>query len=132
MISEALREAALQRYGGFCHMCGSTAGDLNPCDGTFVRLSVEAMEASEIGRSDPVTDLRVLCTCCSEGIRGMELPKPNRIHLLSQMRRATTDDQKAVLKWLLTKFGISLTPPPVATRRKPSRGRPAPKRGRQP
>ena len=37
------------------------------------------------------------------------LPKPDRIHLLSQIRKATIDDQQAVLTWLLGKFGMIAT-----------------------
>jgi hypothetical protein len=32
-------------------------------------------------------------------------PKPDRIHLLLQVRRATIDDQEALLDWLSKKFG---------------------------
>jgi hypothetical protein len=34
------------------------------------------------------------------------LPKPDQIHLLTQIRRATIKDQEAVLNWLLQKFGL--------------------------
>lgn len=34
------------------------------------------------------------------------LPKPDRVHFLAQVRRATIDDQEAVLEWLLGKFGL--------------------------
>lgn len=37
------------------------------------------------------------------------LPKPDRIHLLAQVRRATIDDQKALLEWLLKKFHTKTT-----------------------
>lgn len=34
--------------------------------------------------------------------------KPDRIHLLAQIRRATIQDQRAVLEWLLSKFNIEV------------------------
>jgi hypothetical protein len=40
-------------------------------------------------------------------LQNTALPKPDRIHLLSQVRRATLDDQQAVLDWLLGKFGLT-------------------------
>ena len=36
----------------------------------------------------------------------MALPKHDQIHLLAQIRRATINDQEAVLKWLLQKFNL--------------------------
>jgi hypothetical protein len=43
---------------------------------------------------------------CNEGLQNTALPKPDRIHLLAQIRRATIPDQEAVLKWLLQKFNL--------------------------
>jgi len=44
------------------------------------------------------------CTNCNEGLQNTALPKPDQVWLLSQVRRATIDDQRAVLGWLKTKF----------------------------
>lgn len=84
-------------------MCGSAAGDLDECDGTILSLSIEISVLSD---SDPTPDIKVICSCCSQGLRGILMLKPDRLHLLSQIRRATIDDQEAVLKWLLQKFGM--------------------------
>jgi hypothetical protein len=46
-----------------------------------------------------------ICTNCNEGLQNAAPPKADRIHLLSQIRRATIDDQEAVLAWLQQKFG---------------------------
>ena len=43
---------------------------------------------------------------CNEGLQNTALPKPDLVHLLGQVRRATIDDQEAVLAWLLGKFGM--------------------------
>jgi hypothetical protein len=39
-------------------------------------------------------------------LQNTALPKPDQIHLLAQIRRATINDQEAVLKWLLQKFNL--------------------------
>ncbi|MEO7933302.1 MAG: hypothetical protein ABIT76_09110 [Chthoniobacterales bacterium] len=47
----------------------------------------------------------ILCNECNEGLQSTALPKPDRVHLLAQIRGSTIDDQEAVLDWLLRKFG---------------------------
>ncbi|KAA0240894.1 MAG: HNH endonuclease, partial [Candidatus Brocadia sp. AMX2] len=37
-------------------------------------------------------------------------PKPDQIHLLSQARRATINDQRVLLNWLLNKFNLVASP----------------------
>lgn len=49
-------------------------------------------------------NLRAICTNCSEGLQNTAPPKPDRIKLLTQARRATIDDQLHLLRWLRTKF----------------------------
>jgi hypothetical protein len=61
------------------------------------------------GGDDTPQNLRAVCTNCNEGLQNTALPKADRIHLLSQIRRATLDDQDAVLKWLLEKFNLQAT-----------------------
>ena len=80
--------------------------DVDPCDGTTIRLTVDFIVAPDCGGGITVNNMRVICSCCSEGLLGVYLPKPDRVHLLGQIRRATIDDQQAVLNWLLTKFGL--------------------------
>jgi len=41
-------------------------------------------------------NLCAVCTNCNEGLQNTALPKPDRVHLLSQIRRAIIDDQEAV------------------------------------
>jgi hypothetical protein len=45
-----------------------------------------------------------------EGLQNAALPKPDQVWLLSQVRRATINDQRAVLAWLTGKFKLP-TPP---------------------
>ncbi|MBX3416865.1 MAG: HNH endonuclease [Pirellulaceae bacterium] len=61
------------------------------------------------GGDDSPNNLRAVCMSCNEGLANTGLPKPDRIHLLAQVRRATIDDQKALLDWLLAKFGSKNT-----------------------
>jgi len=49
--------------------------------------------------------LRAVCNNCNEGLQNAAPPLPDRIHLLAQIRRATIDDQRAILAWLKQKFG---------------------------
>ena len=57
------------------------------------------------GGDDSPQNLRAICDCCNEGLQNTAPPRPDRIHLLSQVRRATIDDQEALLDWLSKKFG---------------------------
>lgn len=104
-ISKEVRARVLERDGYTCQMCGVAAGDpdpLNPSRG--VRLTMGHIVDKEKGGEDTESNLRAVCTACNEGLQNMALPKPDRIWLLSQIRRATVDDQKAVLLWLQNKF----------------------------
>ena len=69
-----------------------------------MRLTVGYIAAGYEGRRDVLGNLRTECTDCNEGFRDIALPKPNRIKLFGQIRRATIDDQRAVLEWLQRKF----------------------------
>lgn len=88
-------------------MCGVAAGDADPFGGSrTVRLTMGHIVDKSKGGEDTPQNLRAVCTNCNEGLQNTGLPKPDRVHLLSQIRRATIDDQQAVLDWLLTKFGL--------------------------
>jgi hypothetical protein len=56
------------------------------------------------GGADTPANLRAVCTNCNEGLQNSAPQKPDRIHLLAQIRRATIEDQLAVLDWLKGKF----------------------------
>lgn len=104
-ISKETRARVLDRNGNTCQMCGLAAGDIDPFNPMrTVRLTMGHILDKSKGGDDSVNNLRALCTNCNEGIQNASMPKPDRIHLLSQIRRATISDQEAVLDWLLTKF----------------------------
>lgn len=105
-IPAAIRRDVFERDGSICQMCGSTPNDWDPYEGTPTALTIGFVVDPERGGHMVQNNLRVICSCCSEGMRGVRLAKPHRIHLLGQVRRATIDDQEAVLNWLLGKFGL--------------------------
>lgn len=105
-IPSAMRRAVLARDGEVCRVCGAGGDDIDHYRGTTVRLRIGFIVDPKYGGNISSNNLRVICSCCSEGMRGIYLPKPDRVHLLSQIRRATIDDQQAVLDWLLNKFGL--------------------------
>ncbi|MCY7348508.1 MAG: hypothetical protein LH614_20125 [Pyrinomonadaceae bacterium] len=81
-------------------MCGAIRGDFWETRPTlFVKLQLRLREGDE-------SQHWILCDECDEGLQNTELPKPDQIHLLAQIRRATINDQRAVLNWLLQKFNL--------------------------
>ena len=104
-ISKETRSLVLERNGYTCQMCGVAAADPDPLGGNrTVRLTIGHIIDKSKGGDDSMQNLRAVCTTCNEGLQNTALPKPDRVWLLSQVRRATIDNQKAVLDWLLTKF----------------------------
>lgn len=111
-ISKETRAWVLERNGYTCQMCGLAAGDVDPFNaGRTVRLTMGHILDKSKGGSDSAQNLRAVCTNCNEGLQNTALPKPDRIHLLAQIRRATIDDQRAVLDWLLVKFATQVPKP---------------------
>lgn len=106
-ISKETRARVLERNGYTCQMCGLAAGDPDPFNPTrTVRLTMGHILDKSKGGDDTAQNLRAVCTNCNEGLQNTASPKPDQIHLLAQIRRATINDQEAVLKWLLQKFGL--------------------------
>lgn len=104
-ISKETRAWVLERNGYTCQMCGVAAGDPDPFGSPrSVRLTLGHIKDKSKGGDDSPQNLRAVCTNCNEGLQNTASPKPDRIHLLSQVRRATIDDQRALLDWLLKKF----------------------------
>jgi len=108
-VSNELRAQVLERNGYTCQMCGVGAGDPDPLGTTrTVRLTIGHIVDKSKGGEETLANLRAVCEACNQGLQNTAPPKPNRIHLLGQIRRATRDDQQAVLEWLIRKFGIEL------------------------
>ena len=104
-ISKETRAYVLERNGYTCCMCGRGAGDPDPIDpGRKVRLVLGHIVDKNLGGTDTADNLRAVCTNCNEGLQDTAPPKPDRLHLIRQVRRATVDDQRYVLAWLEAKF----------------------------
>ena len=106
-ISKQTRAQVLERNGYTCQMCGLASGDEDPHNPErTIRLTMGHIRDKEKCGDDTANNLRAICSNCNEGLQNTSPPKPDRIHLLSQIRRATISDQEAVLDWLLKKFKI--------------------------
>ena len=104
-ISTRLRAQVLERNGYTCQMCGAGAGEQdeqNP--GRIVRLHVGHIQDLHHGGKNILSNLRALCSTCNQGAKNLVQEPPSRSWLLGQLRRATIDDQKAALEWLIRKF----------------------------
>jgi hypothetical protein len=108
-ISKETRAWVLERNGYTCQMCGVAAGDPDPLGGDrTVRLTMGHIVDKSKGGEDSPQNLLAICTNCNEGLQNTSLPKPDQVHLLAQVRRATIDNQKVLLKWLLQKFKLKV------------------------
>ena len=108
-ISKETKACVLERDGRTCQMCGLAAGDPDPfTPGRAVRLTMGHILDKSKGGDDSPGNLQAVCTNCNEGLQNASLPKPDRVWLLAQVRRATIEDQKAVLEWLAQKYEFRL------------------------
>jgi hypothetical protein len=105
-ISAKLRAEVFDRNGFTCQMCGLTPGDIDPYTGRKVRLHVGHIKDKSLGGKDELSNLRTLCSSCNQGAKNITSEKPTALWLLSQVRRAGQDEQRAVLNWLRKKFGV--------------------------
>lgn len=104
-ISKEVRAFVLDRNGFTCQSCGMAASDADQFHpGRKIRLTLGHIIDKSKGGSDEPSNLKAICTNCNEGLQNTALPKPDRVHLLSQIRRAAVGDQIVVLEWLEEKF----------------------------
>ena len=102
-ISSRVRAQVLHRNGFTCQMCGVAAGDVD-ANGRKAVLHVGHIKPKAEGGSDEPINLRALCSVCNQGAKNI-VPEPeSRLWLLSAVRRAGREDQRAVLRWLQEKF----------------------------
>jgi hypothetical protein len=106
-VSKETRAYVLERNGYTCQMCGIAAGDTDPYNSErTIRLTMGHIIDKSKGGDDSPQNLRAVCTNCNEGLQNSSPPKPDRILLLAQVRRATIQDQEVLLEWLLKKFNL--------------------------
>lgn len=103
-ISAKLRAQVLDRNGFTCQMCGLTPQDIDPETGRRARMHIGHIVDKSLGGKDELANLRTLCSTCNQGAKNVTTEKPTTIWLLSQVRRAGQEEQKAVLDWLRKKF----------------------------
>ena len=104
-ISKETRSIVLDRNGFTCQMCGAVAGEPHPEDPSRrTRLHIGHIIDKSVGGSDDPSNLRAICSICNEGASNVTLQRPMADKLLIQIRRAPSDAQLEVLKWLVSKF----------------------------
>lgn len=104
-ISKETRAYVLDRNGFTCQMCGAVAGELHPYDPTRkTRLHIGHVIDKSLGGSDDANNLKAICSVCNEGAANITLQRPDLNKLMVQVRRATSADQRELLKWLKVKF----------------------------
>ncbi|MBM3933375.1 MAG: HNH endonuclease [SAR202 cluster bacterium] len=104
-MSAKLKAVVLDRNGHTCQMCGLTPGQTDPDTGRKVLLHIAHIKDKSLGGKDEISNLRELCSTCNQGAKNITAEKPSKIWLLSQVRRAGQDEQRAVYEWLRGKFG---------------------------
>jgi hypothetical protein len=57
-----------------------------------------------MGGSGEAANLRAVCSVCNEGAANLTLDRPSLLKLMVQIRRATSADQIAAMRWLQAKF----------------------------
>ena len=103
-ISENLRTELLGGDDLFCRMCGVIPGDIDDLTGRKVKFHIGYIKSKNLGGKEELSNLRTLCSTCNQGVKNITSEKPTALWLLSQIRRAGQDEQRAVLKWLGEKF----------------------------
>ena len=104
-ISKESRAYVLDRNGFTCQMCGAVAGEVHSYDTTRkARFHIGHIIDKSMGGTDDPSNLRAICSVCNEGASNATLTRPDLQKLLIQIRRATSQDQLEVLRWLVRKF----------------------------
>jgi hypothetical protein len=103
-ISAARRACVLNSNDLFCRMCGASPGDIDDLTGNLATFHVGLASDKNCGSSEELSNIRTLCSTCNQGAKNITTEKPSAVWLLSQVRRAGQEEQRAVMDWLLKKF----------------------------
>jgi hypothetical protein len=98
-------QAVLDGSGFSCQMCGAAPGDIDELTGRRIRLLLGPIRVESLGGIEGLPMSQALCSTCYQGAKNITGEKPTSIWLLSQIRRAGQDEQRAVFSWLSKKFG---------------------------
>lgn len=91
----------------YCQMCGVSVGDIDEITGEKARFRATLVPNNGLGFQSRFQNLRILCSTCNQGAKNITGEKPGAIWLLSQVRRAGIDEQRAVFDFLSNKFNGS-------------------------
>ncbi len=86
-------------------MCGLCLGDIDEYTGEPARFFADWIPNNGLKSDSQIPELRILCSTCNQGAKNITIEKPTAIWLLSQIRRAGQQEQRAVFEWLIKKFG---------------------------
>jgi 5-methylcytosine-specific restriction endonuclease McrA len=104
-VSKQVRAFVLDRNGYTCQSCGLGPGDADPyAPERKVQLVIGHIIDKVKGGSDDASNLRALCTNCNSGLQNRGITRPELKQLMTQVRRATVEDQLHLLDWLQQKF----------------------------
>lgn len=104
-ISKETRAIVLDRNGFTCQICGAGAGEPHPHDPSRkTRLHLGHIVDKSMGGEDTPSNLRAVCSVCNEGASNITPDRPSLIKMKAQIRKATNQDQRALLDWLNEKF----------------------------
>jgi hypothetical protein len=104
-----------------CQMCGADESCQCPYAHNPISLYVALVTASTLDGAPQEDDLRTVCSTCADGLKALAkksrnssivspIAKASLIEILTNIRRATIEDQKAVLEWMLKKFKLKAVP----------------------
>ncbi len=88
----------------FCQMCGVIPGDIDEVTEQKAEFRVGYINQKSFEEKNDLSNLRILCSTCYQGFKELNREGLSSVWLLSQVRRAGQDEQRAVLKWLREKF----------------------------
>lgn len=89
----------------YCQMCGLCPGEVDEYTGEEAEFCVDWVPNNGLSFRGRYPEIRALCSTCNQGAKNITSEKPTKIWLLSQVRRAGQEEQKAVFEWLRRKFG---------------------------